>query len=75
MKEFLLRGIYIFFIHIYVVKGEAIILKPQKKGSELNYEIIFNNLEKLAEGEYKSYANIIIKREKIGEKLNLKNKN
>ena len=54
------------------VKGEEIILKPQEKGSELNYEIIFNNLEKLTEGEYQSYANIIIKGDQIGEKLILK---
>ena len=54
------------------IKGEEIILKPQKKGTELNYEIIFNNLEKLTKDEYKSHAKIIVKGEQIGEKLILK---
>ena len=37
------------------IKGDEIILKPQKAGEELKYEVLFNNLEKLDQGEYKSY--------------------
>ena len=50
------------------VKGEEIILKPQKKGTELNYKIIFNNLDKLTEGEYHSCAKVTVKGRQIGGK-------
>ena len=55
------------------IKGDEIILKPQKAGEELKYKVVFNNLEKLDQGEYKSYMRFQIKDDIIiGEKLILK---
>ena len=53
------------------VKGEEIILKPQKKGTELNYKIIFNNLDKLTEGEYHSCAKVTVKGRQIGGEIKI----
>ena len=66
------NNIKLIFDKKFKVKGEDIILKPQEKGTELDYEIIFNNLDKLSEGEYQSYAIISIKGEQFGEKLKFK---
>ena len=55
------------------IKGEEVILQPQKCGEELKYEVMFKQLEKLKVGEYKSYVRFEINGETIGEKLILKN--
>ena len=54
------------------VIGDEIILKPQKIGEELKYDIEFNNLRKLQPGEYKSYLYFKINDRLIGEQLTLK---
>ena len=51
--------------------GNNIILKPQRVNEVEKYEIIFNGLGPLGEGTYKSYLNVNIDGEKIGEEVKL----
>jgi hypothetical protein len=51
------------------VKGNEIKLKPQIKDEKQKYEVIFNNLRDLDEGEYKSYLRFYRDGDFMGEKL------
>ena len=51
------------------IKGDDLILKPQKPNEKMNYEIQFNNLSEYKEGEYKSYMHFYINEENYGERL------
>ena len=51
------------------IKGEEIILGPQKPNEEKKYVIVFKNLAKYNIGEYKSYAWFYAEGETVGEKL------
>ena len=53
------------------VKGNEIKLKSQKKDEKQKYEVIFNNLKDLDEGEYKSYLRFYRDGDFMGEKLTL----
>ena len=61
----------IFNIEKSECSGNNIILKPQRVNEVENYEVIFNGLSPLGEGEYKSYLNFTIDGNKIGEELKL----
>ena len=51
--------------------GNNIILRPQRVNEVEKYEVIFNGLGPLGEGTYKSYLNVNIDGEKIGEEVKL----
>jgi hypothetical protein len=53
------------------IKGEDIILGPQKPNEEKKYLIVFKNLEKYDIGEYKSYVWFYAEGETVGEKLTI----
>ena len=55
------------------IKHDDIKLKDQKVGEEVKYEVKFENLAKLKEGEYQSYARFVVNGTKYGEKLIFKN--
>ena len=54
------------------IKGEDLILKPQKPQEKMNYEIQFNNLSEYKEGTYETYMYFFINEENYGERLVLK---
>ena len=54
------------------IKGENIILNPQKPNEINRYEIHFNNLGQYKEGTYESYMNCYINEQVYGERLVLK---
>jgi hypothetical protein len=53
------------------IKGDEIILNPQKCNEEQTYIINFNNLSKLNEGKYEIFLWFNINGENFGDKINL----
>ena len=53
------------------IKGKNIILEPQKIGEEKKYNAVFENLDNLKIGEYKSYLFFNVDGVNYGEKLTL----
>ena len=51
------------------IKGDEIILESQNIGEEKNYTVILKNLEKMKEGEYKSFLFFNVEGKNFGEKL------
>ena len=54
------------------IKGDDLILKPQKPSEKILYEIQFNNLSEYKEGTYESYVYFYINEENYGERLVLR---
>jgi hypothetical protein len=54
------------------IKGNEIILKPQKKDEEQKYSVELNNLGNLDEGEYKAEMRFQINDNRIGDKMILR---
>ena len=54
------------------IKGDDLILKPQKPKEIITYDIKFNNLGEYKEGTYESYVYFYINEENYGERLVLR---
>ena len=54
------------------IKGNEIILKPQKKDEEQKYSVELNNLGNLDEGDYKAEVRFQINDNRIGDKMVLR---
>ena len=53
------------------IKGDEIVLKPQKSNEQQNYHVILKNVSNLPVGEYKSYLLFCVNDETFGENLEL----
>jgi hypothetical protein len=53
------------------IKGDEIVLKPQKSNEQQNYNVILKNDSNLPVGEYKSYLLFCVNDETFGENLEL----
>ena len=51
------------------IKGDEVILKPQKPNEINSYDIQFNNLSQYKEGKYESYINFYINGKNYGHRL------
>ena len=63
---------YLEFLSKSQVKGDKVILNPQKIGEEKIYDIKFKNLENLKDGEYESYVKLNVDGQNYGDELKLK---